>query len=57
MITLLNPLTPKSDSYVTSPYNIHTLSRKQVMRTQNYQLEVVILSQHQILMTNLQGNV
>lgn len=57
MITLLNPLTPKSDSYVTSPYNIHTLSRKQVMRTQNYQLEVVILSQHQILMSNLQGNV
>lgn len=57
MITLLNPLTPKSDSYVTSPNNIHTLSRKQVMRTQNYQLEVVILSQHQILMTNLQGNV
>ena len=57
MITLLNPLTPKSDSYVTSPYNIYTLSRKQVMRTQNYQLEVVISSQHQILMTNLQGNV
>lgn len=57
MITLLNPLTPKSDSYVISPYNIHTLSRTQVMRTQNYQLEVVISSQHQILMTNLQGNV
>ena len=27
-----NPLTPRSDSHVTSPYNIHTLSSKQVMR-------------------------
>ena len=29
---VLNPLTPRSDSYVTSPYNIHTLSSKNVMR-------------------------
>ena len=29
---LVNPLTPKSDQPVTSPYNIHTLSSKQVMR-------------------------
>ena len=28
----LNPLTPRSDSHVTSPNNIHTLSSKQVMR-------------------------
>ena len=28
----LNPLTPRSDQRVTSPYNIHTLSSKQVMR-------------------------
>ena len=27
-----NPLTPRSDSHVTSPYNIHPLSNKQVMR-------------------------
>ena len=27
-----NPLTPKSDEHVTSPYNIHTLSCKWVMR-------------------------
>ena len=27
-----NPLTPKSDEHVTSPYNIHTLFRKWVMR-------------------------
>ena len=29
---LPNPLTPKSDYHVTSPYNIHTLSCKQVVR-------------------------
>ena len=28
----LNPLTPRSDSHVTSPYNIDILSSKQVMR-------------------------
>ena len=27
-----NPLTPRSDWHVTSPWNIHTLSSKQVMR-------------------------
>ena len=27
-----NPLTPRSDQHVTSPWNIHTLSSKQVMR-------------------------
>ena len=26
------PLTPRSDKHVTSPYDIHTLSRKRVMR-------------------------
>ena len=30
--TLLNPLTPRSDQHKTSPYNIFTLSSKQVMR-------------------------
>ena len=29
---LPNPLTPRSDYHVTSPYNIHTLSCKQVVR-------------------------
>ena len=28
----VNPLTPRSDWHATSPYNIHTLSSKQVMR-------------------------
>ena len=27
-----NPLTPKNDQIVTSPYNIHTVSCKQVLR-------------------------
>ena len=29
---LINPLTPRSDEHVTSPYDIQTLSTKQVMR-------------------------
>ena len=29
---MMNPLTPRSDLHVTSPYNIHQLSSKQVMR-------------------------
>ena len=29
---MVNPLTPRSDEHVTSPYNNHTLSSKQVMR-------------------------
>ena len=32
MVSWLNPLTPRSDWHVTSPYNIETLSSKQVMR-------------------------
>ena len=28
----INPSTPRSDSHVTSPYNFHPLSSKQVMR-------------------------
>ena len=43
----LNPLTPRSDQHVTSPYNIHTLSSKQVMRKLKLrQVEVVILIYH-----------
>ena len=32
VVKALNPLTPRSDLHVTSPYNIHTLSNKEVMR-------------------------
>ena len=40
-------------------YNIHPLSKKQVMRMPNFILkaEGVILIWYQILVTNLQGNV
>ena len=39
-----------------SPYNIHTLSSKQVMRIPELNIEVVIMIYHKILETNLQGN-
>ena len=32
VLHITNPLTPRSDKHVTSPYNIHTLSSKQVVR-------------------------
>ena len=42
---------------MTSPYNIHTLSSKQVMRILKFrEIEVVILICLQILVTNLQAN-
>ena len=50
-----NSLTLRGDKHVTSPYNIHTLSNKQVMRT--LWVEIVILIPLQILLTNLLGNV
>ena len=31
-VSLINPSTPRSDKHVTSPYSIHTLFSKQVMR-------------------------
>ena len=31
-MTSINPLTPRSDLHVTSPYNIPTVSNNQVMR-------------------------
>ena len=56
-IISFNPLTPRSDKNVTSPYNIHTLLSKQVMRIFKLRrVEVVILIYHQIPVTNLQGN-
>ena len=30
--TYLDPLTPKSDQYINSPFNFNTLSSRQVMR-------------------------
>ena len=53
---LFKPLTPRSDQHVTSPYNIHTLLSKQVMRIRKLRRVEVILIYHQILVTNLQGN-
>ena len=50
-----NSLTLRGDKHVTSPYNIRTLSNKQVMRI--LWVEVVILISLQILLTNLLGNV
>ena len=38
----VNHLTSRSDKHLTSPYNIHKLSSKQVMRVlKTYQVEVV----------------
>ena len=50
-----NSLTLRGDKHVTSPYNIHTLSNKQVMRI--LWVEVVILISLQIPLTYLLGNV
>ena len=49
-----NSLTLRGDKHVTSPYNIHTLSNKHVMRI--LWVEVVILISLQIPLTNLLGN-
>ena len=45
---VINPLTTESDSHVTSPHNNEN--------TKTYQVEVVVLICHQILVTNLQRN-
>ena len=40
-IKRVNPLTPMSDQDKISPYNIHTISRRQVMRVKkniNYEI-------------------
>ena len=51
-IILLNPLTSMSDQDRISPYNINTISSRQVMRKKN-QLEDYKLIQYQILQTNI----
>ena len=38
VLHITNPLTPRSDKHVTSPYNIYTLSSKQVVRL-HYELK------------------
>ena len=48
---MFGPLTLRSEWHVTSPYNIHTLSIKQLTR-----LLKLILIQYQIFVTNLKGN-
>ena len=48
-----NPLTPMSDQERISPYNIHTISSRQVMRIKKYQLGDYSLIQYQILQTNI----
>ena len=41
----VNHLTSRSDKHLTSPYNIHTLSSKQVIRVlKTYQVEVDLTS-------------
>ena len=50
-LRLVNPLTPKSDQHTTSPWNICTFFSKHIM------VEFVVMILHQILITNLQGNV
>ena len=56
LLLINNKIMPlRGDKHVTSPYNIHTLSNKQVMRI--LWVEVVILISLQILRTNLLVNV
>ena len=52
--TFINLLTPTSDQDRISPYNINTISNRQVMRIKKkYQLEDYKLIQYQILKTNM----
>ena len=54
-IKFYQPLTPRSDKHVTSPYNIHKLSSSK--NTQTHHVQGITLITHQILTTNLQVNV
>ena len=53
----INPFTPKRDRHVTSSDNINTLVSKQVIRILSLIRRVVVIISHQILVTDLQGNV
>ena len=57
-IIFVNPLTPRSDKHETSPYNIpYIIQQTGNENVQSYQVEAAILIEHQVLITNLQGNV
>ena len=49
---LINPLTPISDQDRISPYNVNTISSRQVMRIEK-NINRGIISQYQILWTNI----
>ena len=53
------PFTPRSDKHVTSPYSVYNyvIQWKGSEITQTYQVQDIILIEHQILITSLQGNV
>ena len=51
-----NPSTPRSDKHGTSPKCPYIIQQTGITNTQN-NLADVILIQHQILITNKQGNV
>ena len=53
VIFSFNPLTPMSDQDRISPYNINTISIRQMMRM-NKKIRRLLLIQHQILQTKLQ---
>ena len=47
------PLTPMSDQDIISPYNINTISSRQVIRKEKYMLGDYKLIQYQILQSNI----
>ena len=52
-----NPLIPRSDEHVTSPYDLQTFSSKKGNEnTQTHQGKVITLIKNQIPVTNLQEN-
>ena len=53
----VDPLTPRSDLHTISPFNSFVLQHTGDKNTQTYRIEVFILIQNQILVSNLQRNV
>ena len=45
------------NNHVISPYNIHVIQKTGYENAQTYWVEVVILIEHQTLLTDLQGKV
>ena len=52
-----NPLIPRSDRYINSPYIFNSVKQTGNDNEENYQLGDMVLIQHQILMTSRQRNV